>query len=423
MSWLAAGYALWSALFSGEKKILLISNKGENAIAFLDKVKYIYDNLPEFLKPNVYKRNENVLWFGREMKDGSIMGLNSAITSVASSPDAGRSESLSLLIIDEAAFNMYAEDIWKAASPAISAGGQAIIISTANGIANWFYKFWKEAEKEDSAVKASFFGWRERPGRTEEWFAEIKKNLLPNQISQEFPDNVEEAFFQSNELSFYGDDFKHSVHVSKNRLVPQIGSVIIRSHDFGNTPACLFAQVNKSGQLCILHEMQAFKPGIGTFAQSVVKYSEENYKDYRFYDIADPAGWHKSETDAKSCAQILRDNGLRPIPGVNRKQIRFETIRRILRMRLDDDENKGILIISPNCEILVKGFLGGYCIKRDKQGNIPDIKDPDKNEYSHLQDCLQYIGTKIFNLSKPEEFYEPEQPRNVNPATGASTGW
>ena len=94
LSWLVAGYALWLCLFFEERKVLMISIKDATAKALLKKVRYIYSYLPDFLKAELIDDNMSKMSF--------VTG--SEIESVPTSEEAGRSESLSLLIIDEAAF-------------------------------------------------------------------------------------------------------------------------------------------------------------------------------------------------------------------------------------------------------------------------------------------------------------------------------
>jgi len=71
----------------------------------------------------------------------------SSILVEAASPEAGRSEALSLLILDEAAFIDYIDTIWAAASMTLATGGDAIVLSTPNGVGNLFHKMWQSAEE------------------------------------------------------------------------------------------------------------------------------------------------------------------------------------------------------------------------------------------------------------------------------------
>ena len=59
---------------------------------------------------------------------------------------AGRSEALSLLILDEAAFIEKVDEIWTAAQQTLATGGDCIVLSTPNGVGNWFHQQWVGAE-------------------------------------------------------------------------------------------------------------------------------------------------------------------------------------------------------------------------------------------------------------------------------------
>jgi phage terminase large subunit-like protein len=91
ISTLVAGYALWLLLFHNDKNILVIATKQETAKNLVTKVRFMHQNLPVWLRGSVITDNKLSLQFAN----------GSQIKAVASSKDAGRSEALSLLIIDE----------------------------------------------------------------------------------------------------------------------------------------------------------------------------------------------------------------------------------------------------------------------------------------------------------------------------------
>ena len=71
------------------------------------------------------------------------------LKAVSAASDAGRSEAISLLIIDEAAFieENRIEEIWGSSQQTLSTGGKAIVLSTPNGTGNFFHKMWTKAEE------------------------------------------------------------------------------------------------------------------------------------------------------------------------------------------------------------------------------------------------------------------------------------
>lgn len=91
ISTLVAGYSLWLMLFHKDKNVLVIATKQDVAKNLVTKVRYAHENLPKWLQNKTIEDNKLSLRFGN----------GSTIKAVASSPDAGRSESLSLLILDE----------------------------------------------------------------------------------------------------------------------------------------------------------------------------------------------------------------------------------------------------------------------------------------------------------------------------------
>jgi len=113
----------------------------------------MYSELPIWLKPALTKDAEHTLKFQN----------SSVIRSKASSKQAGRSISASLLIIDEGAFIEKIETIWAAAAPVLSTGGKVICISTPNGIGNWYHRMYVEALNGDNGFHVTQIEWKEHP--------------------------------------------------------------------------------------------------------------------------------------------------------------------------------------------------------------------------------------------------------------------
>ena len=93
-------------VFHKDKNILCIATKQETAKNMVTKVKFMYENLPSWLKIDADENNKLTL----RLTNGSQIKATSA------SSDAGRSEAVSLLLIDEAAFIDNIGEIW-ASSP------------------------------------------------------------------------------------------------------------------------------------------------------------------------------------------------------------------------------------------------------------------------------------------------------------------
>ena len=150
---IASAYALWLAVFHKHKTIAILSKGDVESTEVLERIKLMYDELPTFLRPALEESNKHTL----------KLTTNSVIRSRPSGKQSGRSLSASLLIIDEAAFIDNIGTIWAAAYPIISTGGAAFILSTVNGVGNWFYDIYKEAKSSDNAFYALDINWKDHP--------------------------------------------------------------------------------------------------------------------------------------------------------------------------------------------------------------------------------------------------------------------
>src|SRR6266404_4632349 len=93
---LVSGWILWNLIFKTNCSVLAISIKAETSKEIIRKIKYAFDRLPSWLKslpgPIVTDNLQSL-----------VFESGSEIVCSSSSSDAGRSKSISLLLIDEAA--------------------------------------------------------------------------------------------------------------------------------------------------------------------------------------------------------------------------------------------------------------------------------------------------------------------------------
>jgi|TARA_R110000744_G_scaffold81021_2_gene159248 hypothetical protein len=174
ISTLSAGYSLWLMLFHEDKNILVIATKQEVAKNLVTKVRFMHDNLPSWLKGQTEEDNKLSL----RLRNGSQIKATSA------AGDAGRSEALSMLIIDEAAFISNVEEIWTSAQSTLSTGGGAIVLSTPNGVGNWFHKVWVAGQQGEQWHPTELH-WTVHPERNQVWRDEQEKLLGAKGAAQE----------------------------------------------------------------------------------------------------------------------------------------------------------------------------------------------------------------------------------------------
>jgi hypothetical protein len=175
ISTLSAGYALWKMIFNSDFNVLVIATKQDVAKNLVTKVRVMHELLPSWLK-------------GGSMEDNKLslrLHNGSQIKAIASSPDAGRSEALSLLIFDEAAFIDDIDEIWVAAQSTLSTGGSCIALSTPNGVGNWFHQTWLGAEESRNPFNTIRLHWTVHPERDQKWRDQQEELLGIKKAAQE----------------------------------------------------------------------------------------------------------------------------------------------------------------------------------------------------------------------------------------------
>ena len=178
LSTLSAGFILWKMVFNQDFNALVIATKVTVAKNLVEKVRVMHDLLPIWLRDGSSSSVEDNK-LSLKLKNGS------QVKAIASSPDAGRSEALSLLVVDEAAFIRDIDEIWLSAQSTLSTGGSAIVLSTPNGIGNWFHKMWVDGESGVNGFNCIKLHWTVHPERNQAWRDEQTRILGVKGASQE----------------------------------------------------------------------------------------------------------------------------------------------------------------------------------------------------------------------------------------------
>ena len=184
----AAGYLLWYAMFVPDSTILIAAHKYTGAQEIMQRVRYAYENCPDYIKAGATTYNKGNLDF----ENGS------RIVSATTTENTGRGMSITLLYLDEFAFvrPSIAREFWTAITPTLSTGGKAIITSTPNSDEDQFAFIWKGANKTEdefgnttdlgiNGFKAYRSSWDEQPGRDQKWADEIKAQLGEDRFRRE----------------------------------------------------------------------------------------------------------------------------------------------------------------------------------------------------------------------------------------------
>jgi len=187
-STLVATYCFWLAFFYKDRPIVMLSKTERDAAKLLQKSKYGYKFLPDWMKYRgpIVNSNQLKMDFTNE----------SYIESLPSASDPARGESVFLVVVDEMRQLPNSEEAWAAIEPVADVGGRVIMLGTANGEGNLFHKLWVGSQNGTNRFKGVFFSWR-AGGRDDLWYEAKKRDLPEWQLAQEYPDNPDEAFLKS----------------------------------------------------------------------------------------------------------------------------------------------------------------------------------------------------------------------------------
>ena len=195
LSTIVSAYVVWLMLFHREKNVLVMATKFQTATNVVKKVKAIMKNLPDWIRISDIRIDNRASF---ELTNGS------QIMATSTSGDAGRSEALSLLVVDEAAHVEGLDELWTGLYPTLSTGGRCIALSTPNGVGNWFHKTYIDAEQGLNDFHSCILPWQIHPERDQGWFEKETRNMSRRQIAQELECN----FNTSGETVVHPDDIE-----------------------------------------------------------------------------------------------------------------------------------------------------------------------------------------------------------------------
>lgn len=273
----------------------------------------------------------------------------------------------------------------------------------------WF-KYFEEIKPKNAAI------FKQPSGLSDE--AENMANL-PSDYYENLALGKDEEFIKVYVDGEYGyvqdgkpvySSYNDRIHCQEFDIHPS--QEIRRGWDFGLTPACSFSQMQPNGQWRVFDELVSEDMGIERFADIVNQHCRQNYNTYQFLDYGDPAGNSKSQTDEKTCFQILKAKGIDIKSGIQSPTSRLEAVRKPLNTMVDGEPG---FLLHPRCKVLRKGFMGRYQFRRLKVSNDRYTDKPDKNEYSHIHDALQYDATQLFTPTIAKKKSKPIK-RNQNVA-------
>lgn len=257
-------------------------------------------------------------------------------------------------------------------------------------------KILEEGELDGKPLPKTWGYWVQPGGR--EPTAENRENLVPGYyedlIESNSPSWVEQYIDNIIAPSLSGEavfrsSFRRGFHVARQPLQTIPGTMIVIGMDFGRHPAAVFTQMDPRGRLAVLAEAVGDNMGVEQFVNTLVRpvLARPDFQRLPVGVVGDPSGIARSQIGEESVFQALKRLGFAA------QQAQTNAIdprlRAVERWFLQQREGGPAILISPECETLVKALASKYRYAKKKDGEFQP--NPDKTHpWSDIADAFQY---------------------------------
>jgi hypothetical protein len=381
VTWLVLSYALHWLLFEKGQLIIALSKTEEDAKELIRRLVMMLRQLGMFIKEDC-KENEN--WHGLKYSYTALSveihhkGKSSVFKAFSSSKSAGRSFTANLLVLDEWAFQQFAQEIWLSAYPTINraTGGKVIGLSTIER-----GTLFEELFVGDNDFNKLFMGWNSDPRRDKEWYDKTRRDLGDN-IMQEYPATIEEALTIPGGAFF--PEFKEHIHITKDSNI----NTVYYALDYGLDMLAVLGiseSKNRYKAFMEIHEE-------GLLASDAAKLCYERGIRTAF---APPDLWDKNRHTGETTADIFLKNGVRLIRVDNSFEIGCINMKEYLKVIDVRNEQTGV-IHQESILSVVEGACSNFVrclskIQKDKRN--PNIYAKQPHELTHIVDAFRYFST------------------------------
>ncbi len=459
VTWTMTACEVWQAMMHEHQGIFVQSKKFEDSCELVNRHWEILKNLPSDIFP-VNQTTDDTINFkcgiaikryrgGRGHTAKIEFSNGSFIQALAEGKDQLRQYGASFVRQEEISFWDKQEESYDAAiecvtpPPGSPRGGQLVAVSTANP--SWFGMFVNDEDMGETGQRKKrkldytipIEGVREWTTHNGCRVLEIHYKADP---AKRAPDWIKRAKIGKRKrgwdremeirwdiysgMPVFGDCFDESIHISAEPLAWDHESTIVRLWDYGNTPCCTFSTVVNGqwqwlAEICTdMRPMGSKEPpptsNIGRLAADVLALCALRFPGTAFLDFDDPAGDQKTQTDSRSCRDVLNEKRIYPTGGEVSTKGRIEAMAGWLSRYYG---KPAVLIDEQNCPMLAEGMRGGYRYAEIGQtGKYQQL--PEKNQYSHPIDAQCYGASRltwdtdsISGESEDIDYYEQAQNR------------
>lgn len=159
------------------EKVLIIANKLDTSVEMANKIRGFIEQWPAWVG----------IGFSVEKNSQRHFKLNNGceVKAVATSKDALRGYTPTILIFDEAAFIEADGDFWSACMASLSTGGKVIVVSTPNGYDPIYYEIYDQALRGMNDFKISEMFWYKDPRYTKDLYMVKTSDLVHYLLNRE----------------------------------------------------------------------------------------------------------------------------------------------------------------------------------------------------------------------------------------------
>ena len=176
------------------EKVLIIANKLDTAVEVANKIRGFTDQWPSWVGVGFSSEKNSQRHF--KLTNGC------EVNAVATSKDALRGYTPTILIFDEAAYIEADSDFWAACMASLSTGGKVIVVSTPNGYDAIYYEIYDQALKGMNEFKVSEMVWWKDPRYAKDLSLVNVKDIIHYYLNRNEYPNVEIIDYNNKEKNF-----------------------------------------------------------------------------------------------------------------------------------------------------------------------------------------------------------------------------
>lgn len=468
-TWISLMYKLHQTLYFPGRNLLIQARKEDDVVDFFTRIEHTYHLLPDFLKHPGCKIK--TLRLECAHKHG-----NSYFTGLPQGEENARSKTVSMMTLDEAAFNSFVKGTIAAVTPGLGMNGKLCLVSTAGFGTFWDLYLDKEGTDNDNVYAGESFkdeyqlidrgietwinpnnGFRvlkihytadpdkdpERNGV--EWYKKARKRF-----KGDWEREMEMNPYSSLGKRVYADELTDA-HVINDFEIPKNWTRVM-ALDYGNVvpTAILWAAISPENKVYLYREYYQAGLDIDTHCDNIrilegyqPRYEEEaklpwsSLRSLKWVPevekirlrLVDPATDYEARKDVPTIYKVFNNsrNGMGLIKAKNSLATGIERVKQLLK---DRDENGAPMIYIFKSLRHFLHEIKNYRFQTQTEliASKKDLSEKPLDKDDHLMDCLRYLVLSNTLRYVDETFYRTEEEnqeryRTYVRADGFTTGY